>query len=733
MDQYENALPQSDITIRDLLWVAWRHKWMILFLLAASLCLAYLLTKRMKPKWQADALMIVIQRGNNTQNNMIDPSNPASPLVETPDTQISMLESDGMAIRTINQLKNDALAAGHPTDSVKYSIADIENAMTVNNPKGTNILQVSMSAENPEEAAKLANTVCKAMVQWKTEIAQSSIQTFASTLESRAAQAKKAMDVAAQKELQFKNTHHLVDLSSQTEAELKRFQIQQQNVDQLQQQVSSQKALVNALENQLSTINASIKTGVGIRDDTLVASLQTKLNDLEMQRVDAAQKYTDAYPGILPDLDKQILDVQSRLHDAIRSTLNNQRPSLQSQGALLDTYNTAETTLISEQAQLNAAVKQKETFKKATLHIPEMTMNYAQLSQASDLARSQYASAQALLNSTRFDEGKVGPNVQIMQEASVPITPFSPNVKRNMLLGGLAGVFLSFGVVLMLEQSDQRLRNFDDARGFLTGPIIGSLPPLTRRQLKSISHGEFPVPVVEACGLARAHLGLALRKRKDMLQPEHGVILITSAMQGEGKSLTAFTMAQSYARSGKSVILVDADIRCPEQNNLFNTAEPSGLANVIEGNLPLDEALVSTDIETLSVLHSGHSERNPSELFSQPQVAEIVDSLRKEADIVIIDSPACSVVADALFLAPLADTIFFVIGMGTVNENALRDSASELASTTPGVMVYFINRVSGYLRTGYGSSYNYSASASRNGMQRPPSLPAPDDNEENLR
>jgi LPS O-antigen subunit length determinant protein (WzzB/FepE family) len=65
MDQYDNALPQSEVTLRGLIAIAWRHKWMILFLLTASLCLAYLLTKRMKPQWQEEAQMILVQRENN--------------------------------------------------------------------------------------------------------------------------------------------------------------------------------------------------------------------------------------------------------------------------------------------------------------------------------------------------------------------------------------------------------------------------------------------------------------------------------------------------------------------------------------------------------------------------------------------------------------------------------------------------------------------------------------------
>ncbi len=735
MDQYDYALPQKDVTIKDILVITWRYKFLIILMMASCVYLSYYATKHMKPKWQANAQMVVIQRGGNSGNNTFDPSNPSSPLIETPDTQVTMMESDGMAIRTINLLKNEALAAGEPTSSVTYTVPSIESALTVDNPRGTNILNVSMIANNPDEAAKLANTVCDAMVAWKTEIAQSSIQTYISTLKSRTDQAKKAMDAVEQKELQFKNTHHLVDLSSQTEAELKRFQTQQQNVDQLQQQVAAQQALADSQEQQLKSIDASIMTGTGIRDDTLVAALQTKLNDLEMQRVQAAQKYTEAYPGILPDLDQQIADVKTRLHDAIQNTLNNQQGSLQTQGALLDNYNNAETTLISLQAQLNAAVHQKALFKKATMHIPAITMDYAQLSQASDLAKTQYAAAKGLLDSARFDLGKVGPNVQVMQQAVPSLTPVSPNVKKIMMIGTLVGIFLCFGLILILEQSDKRLRSIDDVLGMLNGPVVGTMPKLKGSQIRRISKGDIPPEVTESCSLTRAHLGLALRKHHGPDSLENRVFLFTSAMKGEGKSMIAFSMAQSFARSGKTVILVDADIRRPSQNKLFNTEEPIGLANVIEGDVTLDQALVSTDIPQLTVLHSGSSQRNPSELLSQKKMGEIIVALRKEAEIVIIDSPACSVVADALFLAPLTDTIFYIIGMGTIHEDILKDIAAELGATTAS-MFFFVNRAAGRVHTGYGSSYYYYYSgigSNRNGKQGITALPAPQENEESAK
>jgi capsular exopolysaccharide synthesis family protein len=232
----------------------------------------------------------------------------------------------------------------------------------------------------------------------------------------------------------------------------------------------------------------------------------------------------------------------------------------------------------------------------------------------------------------------------------------------------------------------------DDVRELVPGPVVGALPRWSQSELKELMAGGSAAPVEEAYSLARVNLSLALRQAANGDERLPKVVLVTSAMPGEGKSLTAAQMARSLARAGNRVILVDADLRRPAQNEIFGTAEPVGLADVILGRLSLDEALVAGDTENLTLLHSGTPDRNPTDLFSMPSLPRILEELRNMADMVIVDAPACAVVADALLLAPHVDCIMHVVSAGVAERPVVRDAAETLAAAGPKLMVFFVNR-----------------------------------------
>jgi len=227
-----------------------------------------------------------------------------------------------------------------------------------------------------------------------------------------------------------------------------------------------------------------------------------------------------------------------------------------------------------------------------------------------------------------------------------------------------------------------------------------------------------PPQMLETYNAARAGLSLAMR-------PEPGgvvgsqVILVTSTLGSEGKSLTASELAQSFARTGKHVVLVNADMRRPSSLPLLRTGQGGtpGLAEVLSGKAPVQDALVKTHLTNLSVLHSGAASCNPIDLFSQLRTGEMIQTLRKVADIVVIDTPPAGVVADALVLAPYADSILYVVAIGMADADSIQNTAAALASNAPNKLSYFVNRApqprtaSSYYRDYYQPSPETSAAS----------------------
>ncbi len=250
-------------------------------------------------------------------------------------------------------------------------------------------------------------------------------------------------------------------------------------------------------------------------------------------------------------------------------------------------------------------------------------MQYAQLSQNADLATTLYTSLQAALNVTRLQKDQVSGNVQITQGAVLGYLPVKPRMEIDVLLGVALGSFLSLCLVMLLEQLDQRVRTLDEVRALVSGPIIGMLPQISRKRMTALAQGLMLPEFEEPFSLVRVNLPYVMRHAMMRENLQHQTILVTSAVPGEGKSVTASQLARSMAESGKSVILVDANLRRPVQSFLFHTGETRGLANVLAGELALDEAIATSDVEGLSILHSGESRQNPTSLLSGPRLGPL--------------------------------------------------------------------------------------------------------------
>jgi capsular exopolysaccharide synthesis family protein len=428
------------------------------------------------------------------------------------------------------------------------------------------------------------------------------------------------------------------------------------------------------------------------------------LNQLEIDKAKLSLRFNVQHPDIR-NLNNQIAGVKEQLRKALQSSLDLRQPTQETLARIFVEYRDTRTQLAFAKARLQAALTVREEVKRQTSGLPETSMQYMRLANEATQARTLFASSQAALNAAIAGQDTITGNIQVTSAATPPRKPYEPNLTKNLFTGGLLGVGLAFALVLLFEHSDRRLRSMKDIRRIARGQIVGTLPKLSRAQIHALSQGDVPPQAMEVYGMVRANLALAVRSAIQGDPWRQQVILVTSAIPGEGKSITAATLARSIARAGKTVILVDADMRRPAQNRLFNVEEAYGLADVLASRLTLDDTLVASDTEKLTLLPSGSPERNPTELISLPQTAAVVARLRSEADVVVIDAPACSTVADALLLAPHVDNILYIIGAGQVSEELVQETTHALRAAAPKTLVYFINRAPREHKRAYSNYY----------------------------
>jgi len=291
-------------------------------------------------------------------------------------------------------------------------------------------------------------------------------------------------------------------------------------------------------------------------------------------------------------------------------------------------------------------------------------------------------------------------NVSVVDAADVPERPSSPRLGLNVALGILAGIAIGVIVVLILEQSDESIADPAEVSRLLGVPLIGSVP---------MTIGQTPLDALQDRKSELVDAYLAVQTNLEF-STEHGVprsLSITSTRPGEGKSTTAFALALMLARSRKSVVLIDGDMRSPSVHALVGTTHANGLSNYLAGNDELDSLLIHTE-QGLTVMTAGPIPPNAAELLTGDRLPLLIATLLKTYDHVVIDSPPVMGLADAPLIGSRVEAVVFAVEAHGIRASLARTALGRLASASArvigGVLVKFESQRAHF---GYGYDYGY--------------------------
>lgn len=185
------------------------------------------------------------------------------------------------------------------------------------------------------------------------------------------------------------------------------------------------------------------------------------------------------------------------------------------------------------------------------------------------------------------------------------------------------------------------------------------------------------------------------------------IILVTSALQGEGKSISALNLAISFAEAENRVLLIDCDLRRPKLARLLRKSSRVGLSNVLLDPSQLGEVILPGGVDRLDVILSGDIPPNPSELLGSARMESLLAHLRKRYDYVILDTPPVNMVTDAVVLAPKSDGVLFVVRAGQSERGPVTHAVEQLEYAHAKILGFILGDVNGDgTRYGYGK-YKY--------------------------
>lgn len=248
----------------------------------------------------------------------------------------------------------------------------------------------------------------------------------------------------------------------------------------------------------------------------------------------------------------------------------------------------------------------------------------------------------------------------ILQAATPNYTPTGPHLRRTVELGLLIGLLLALGAVVLAESADRRMRTPDDLEGITDLPLLGSIAPSAFGESLELSPVDEEAFQTLRTSITYFNVDQALKS-----------VLITSPGEKEGKTTIAVHLATAAARAGSRVILVDADLRRAGVTQKMGLDSSTGLADVLSNQREVDDALVEVPLSEdavgqLRVLPAGPHPPNPAALMSSNRMQELVGELERDADLVIIDSPAALAVSDSV---PLMKSVSGIVLVARLNQS----------------------------------------------------------------
>ena len=298
-------------------------------------------------------------------------------------------------------------------------------------------------------------------------------------------------------------------------------------------------------------------------------------------------------------------------------------------------------------------------------------------------------------------------SVEVIDYAVVPEKPDNRRPRRRGMVGAMAGFLLGGALLFLFFLLNSRVVDEKDLSENYAPPILTSV---RRRKAKSADAGAFLLTKDSPMGQEESYARLRMNLLYTLVDKNSNVVIVTSAVSGEGKSTIAANLGISCALSGKKTLLVDGDMRRGCQSDIFTYKRArKGLSEALAGEMPWHKSLIRNIFEGLDLLPAGRIPPNPAELLGTTQMQNILKEMSQEYDLVLLDMPPVNVVTDPLVLSPYVAGSIFVVRQDYSDHRDIRKALTAAELTGMNVMGFVLYgeklEQSGYYKKKYYHRY----------------------------
>lgn len=668
-----------------------RNWWLIALLIGGALAVAVAATLLTRPVYTATATIqvnetvpsVVGEQDAETEANTWDYDRFAQ-------TQVDILKSRALAERVANALSlsgDEGFLRGMGVDpaamptvpAMRQTIVHdlLQRNIAVTAPRGTRVIPIAFESGDPAVAARVINTYAEQLIEANLQRKYDSSAYARRFLSQQLGEAKDKLEMSERDLNAYARRQGLVRLGDPAQlgeggnaaGSAGNISLTNASLAQVNQAALAARASRVVAEGRWNAISgAPLFSPAAVREDPTVAALMQRMAVLQGELAEERARRLDAHPAVqakqaeLRQIDSQLTRAANDVRRSIRSD-----------------YDAA----LAAERQLAGQV---ETLKGATLAEQDRSVQYALLAREADTNRQLYDELLQRYKQLNAGAGVATSNIAIIDRARVPAVPSAPSLMRNLALALLLGSALAALALYARNELDLSVRVPEDVESRLGLPLLGVVPLAKGAGGVETALADPQSPLSESYASLRASL---LYATADGLPR---TLLVTSSAPHEGKSTTARALADGFARGGKRVVLVDADIRRPSLHRAAGADNAVGLTTVLTGQAPLAEALLAGADNAPATLPAGPPSPAPGELLASPRMQQVIDSLADSFDLVVIDSPPVLGLADAPTLAVLVDGVVFVVQAGKAHRGALRTALKRLRALRPNLLGAVLTR-----------------------------------------
>jgi len=644
------------------------------------------------------------------------------PLVSTQNpinTEIEIINSPAVLQRTI-----DTLMLKDKQGEI-VQIQDLQKTLSVKVIGGTDVVRIGYANSNPEKAAAVVNAVMNFYLETKILTTRTEAETTYKFMAKQLPKVQGAINFNEIELRKFKQDNNIVDLAEETKSAVTIIGNLETEINTVQSQLEDINAQVKALRQNIDLNSQEAISVSSLNNSPAVQGVITQLQEINRQLAIERSRYFDDNPVII-SLEAKKTNLNNLLQTEIKQTIGNttQIPPGQLQIGVIrqqsiQSFLQAEVQRIGLSKKLDSLYNSRSEFKRRVKVIPILVQKQRDLERKIEIDKSTYETILKKIQELQVAQSKNTANARIISKAEVPEEPETKKKSVVLLLGVILGAFCGTTTILLLEMRDRSLKTLEEVRDIFEYTFLGIVPSIKARNQQKEAGSE-GIIVRDAPYSLQSEMYRMIQANLRLLSSDKllNTIVVTSTVAKEGKSTVTANLSAVLAQLGYRVLLVDADMRIPSQNHLWQVNSIVGLSEVLVSQAEFKVA-VCTVMDNLDILTAGIRPPNPLALLNSQRMELLITEFSTQYDFVIIEAPPLLVGADALTLSKMTDGMLLVANPDVLDLKSAMNAQEILNNSKCNVLGLLVNSASDQDKPKNNYLYNFEDSLKNQALNNP--------------